>query len=95
LNDERDDPFDRAAEREVHLREEPASADLWRRHQLSVRLKWLAFLILTLPIVLLLSDWSVTTFVIVQLGLITFVAILSAWAWIDVRSTAQLADRHR
>ena len=95
MNDERDDPFDRAAEREVRLREAPRDAERWRRHQLSVRLKWLAFLILALPLVLLLSDWKMTTFVVVQLGLITFVAILSAWAWIDVRSTAQLADPHR
>jgi hypothetical protein len=36
---------------------------------------------------LLLTDWQLTTLVVVQIGRITFAAILVAWARIDNRTT--------
>ncbi|MEX1008048.1 MAG: hypothetical protein WD271_09430 [Acidimicrobiia bacterium] len=82
MSDQVDDPFERAAERFTRW----GGWKEWRKHQLSGRLKWLAFFVLTLPLHLYFTDWEITTLVVVQFVLITLSAIGVAWAWIDVSS---------
>lgn len=86
MSDQTSDPFERAAQREERMRSWGHNNTTWKKRRLSARSKWLAFFVLTLPFHLLLTDWQLTTLVVVQIGLITFTAILVAWAWIDHRN---------
>jgi hypothetical protein len=93
ISDQTSDPFERAAQREERMRQWGQHSATRQKRRLSARLKWLALFVFTLPFHLLLTDWQVTTLVIVQIALITFTAILAAWAWIDNRTGTAWRDR--